>query len=334
MITSRFWKKAIIGVLILGIAVFGFLEYRYRTLLRLPHNGSEQLTLFTILEGSRMTQIATDLEEKDFIASAWAFEKYVKRQGRQEDFLAGRFYLAQNRTIPDIASKLLDSAKREEFVTIPEGLSLEQIDARLTEKGYINAGDFVSCVLETCQFSGITFLPEDRTKWEGYFFPETYAVFPDNFDPALLGKKMLQEFEKRATELKILEREDLEDIVVMASMIEKESRHDPERPVISGILWKRLEEGWTLGVDATVRYALEKWNSALTAEDLQTENPYNTRLYTGLPPTAICNPSEASLAAAANPENSEYYYYLHGSDGEIYYATTNDEHNANKQRYL
>lgn len=123
-------------------------------------------------------------------------------------------------------------------------------------------------------------------------------------------------------------------IVTMASLIEKESRVNSEKAIISGILWKRLEERIPLGVDATVRYALNKWTEPLTINDLKTDSPYNTRERQGLPPGPISNFSFESLKAAINPEASDYYYYLHGNDGQIRYGRTNEEHNDNKRKYL
>ena len=229
---------------------------------------------------------------------------------------------------------LLNAKKREEFFTIPEGLTIKEIDARIADFEYAELGEFLRCVQETCDFSDYTFLPENRANWEGYFFPETFAINPENFSVELLGRKMLNEFEKRADAIGILDNENLADIVNMASMIEKETRADEERPIVSGILWKRLDEGWVLGVDATVRYFTGNASDALTYDELNTENPYNTRMNSGLPPTAICNPGESSLSASANPEESVYYYYLHGEDGQIHYAETNDGHNVNKRNYL
>ena len=103
--------------------------------------------------------------------------------------------------------------------------------------------------------------------------PETYAVLPENFSSEQLGKKMLNEFEKRAKNLGLFDRENSHEIVIMASLIEEESRNDTERPIVSGILWKRYDEGWVLGVDATVRYFTGKKTEDLTYEDLQEDNP-------------------------------------------------------------
>ncbi len=333
--SSRKKLGVLLGILAaIAIGIFAVQEYHFRQLLAAPHDGPTEQKLFEIPTGSTLKQISAELLTEGFIDSRWAFEKYVKRKDAAEDFLAGRFYLAQNLTIPDVAARLLDDARREQFFTIPEGLSLAEIDARIAEKGYAAPGTFLKCIEETCSFSEFTFLPADRAAWEGYFFPETYAVHPGNFSAEELAGKMLAEFEKRAEKLGILEKDNLNEIVIMASMVEKESRDDEERPIVAGILWKRLHEGWMLGVDATVRYFTAKHTETLTESDLDADNPYNTRKHIGLPPTAITNPGESSLRAAANPKDSPYYYYLHGKDGVTHFAVTNEEHNANKAKYL
>jgi UPF0755 protein len=120
----------------------------------------------------------------------------------------------------------------------------------------------------------------------------------------------------------------------MASIIEKESRNNTERPIVAGILWKRFDNNWMLGADATTRYTTGKKTEPLTTDDLSDPNKWNTRAVRGLPPGAICNPGLSSIEAAANPQESDYWYYLHGNDGQIRYAETLEEHNKNKSDYL
>jgi UPF0755 protein len=120
----------------------------------------------------------------------------------------------------------------------------------------------------------------------------------------------------------------------MASIIEREVISDDDMAMVSGVLWKRFDEGMGLDADATVRYALKKWDEPLTIQDLQIDSPYNTRRYRGLPPGPICNPGLRALIAAIRPQASEYYYYLSTPEGETVFARTNDEHNNNKAKYL
>ena len=120
----------------------------------------------------------------------------------------------------------------------------------------------------------------------------------------------------------------------MASIVEREERDPAERPTVAGILWNRYDANIGLGADATVLYGLGRTKGGLSYEDLQSDSPYNTRKYAGLPPTPISNPNISSIRAALYPEDTDYWYYLHDSDGGIHYAKTLDEHNVNKARYI
>jgi len=138
----------------------------------------------------------------------------------------------------------------------------------------------------------------------------------------------------------------LREIIIIASLVEEEALSDEERPLIAGIIEERLLRGMLLQIDATVLYAQERMireipgarfdsvDRELTFADLDVNSPYNTYVYGGLPPGPIANPGLASLIAALRPEKSEYLYYLHGADGNIYYGRTLEEHIANKVRYL
>jgi UPF0755 protein len=231
----------------------------------------------------------------------------------------------------------------EVSVTIPEGFTVKDIDALLAKKGLIEAGAFTLCA-QTCDLSGFGFLPAGVAvakrggKVEGYLFPDTYLVFSQRFDSQEFLRRLLETFRTRVVaglqeELKASGRS-LHENITMASLIEEETKSDNERATVSGILWKRLKANSGLGVDATNRYILEKPTAALSVADLEIDSAYNLRKYRGLPPGPIANPGLKSIVAALHPTDSEYWYYLHGKDGVIRYARTNDEHNSNKARYL
>ncbi|MBU1119588.1 endolytic transglycosylase MltG, partial [Patescibacteria group bacterium] len=123
--------------------------------------------------------------------------------------------------------------------------------------------------------------------------------------------------------------------IILASITEKEGRTATDRPIIAGIILKRYNEGWTLGLDTTILYYLKTWDEkVITQEDLKDNNPYNTRVVTGFPPTPICNPGLESINAARNPVNSTYYYFISDSAGIIHYARTAAEHQNNVNQYI
>lgn len=206
-------------------------------------------------------------------------------------------------------------------VTIPEGLHTQQIDA------------LVSAALPAVEPGA--FLRAAAGK-EGYLFPETYYV-PETYTAAemvaLMEETAAAVLDSLAHDLRTSPRTQ-DEIVTMASLIEREANTEESMRLVSGILWKRLDEGMRLQVDAVFSYLLDKESSELTLDDLEIDSPYNTYRYAGLPPTPISNPGEQALRAALRPTDSPYYYYLTAPDGTFYYAATFEEHRENKERYL
>lgn len=172
---------------------------------------------------------------------------------------------------------------------------------------------------------------------EGYWYPDTYFFFP-TVTATEIAQTLEETFERKTADLTPkfeTSAYSKEDIIIMASLIEKEAWNDQvERQTIAGILWKRIAIDMPLQVDATFLYILGKGSAELTLDDLATDSPYNTYTNRGLPPAPIGNPGRASILAALEPIDSSYLFYLHGKDGTVRYARTHDEHVANKQKYL
>jgi UPF0755 protein len=300
----------------------------------------------SIAQGTSVDGIAKQLHEKDLIRSVLLFKLYVKYKNLAETLKAGGYTMNRAQSMPQIVGALAEGKSADVSITIPEGYTVADIDALLASRGLGKAGDIVACA-KTCDFPEMNFLPPKGaaaagaigTRLEGYLFPDTYYVATVDYDPRVVLDRMLGNFRTRIMDVYAVDIQTggktLPQILTMASLVQEESGADAEeRATVSGILWKRMENGIGLGVDATVRYALSKPKAALTRTDLDTDSPYNTRKYAGLPPTPIANPGEAAIKAALHPVESGYWYYLHGTDGLIRYAKTNDEHNENKAKYL
>ncbi len=299
--------------------------------------------IFEIPSGSSVKQIGASLEEKGIIRSGSAFVGYVKSKDLQTGIKAGSYLLRPSMGIAEIAGILARGFSGDMAVTIPEGFTIAQIDKLLADKQMLKAGEFIACA-KTCDFTKYTFLPKNVPasapggRVEGYLYPDTYFVVREGLTAESLIKRLLDTFEKRVIdglEAEMLaSKRTINDLIAMASLVEEETRTDEERPTVSGILWKRFDAGMRLDVDAAVRYALNKLTEPITASDLQSDSPYNLRKIRGLPPTPIANPGLKSIQAAIKPTESEYWFYLHGNDGAIRYAKTNDEHNENRAKYL
>lgn len=289
--------------------------------------------VFDIEKGSSARSIAGNLAAEDLIVNKQSFLHAVQAEELADKLRYGRFVLSPSMTLREIITVLTTQGTGEMALTVPEGWTIKNIDAELTEMGLIEAGDFELCAAN-CTFEQ-EFLKGTKSM-EGFFFPDTYFIDEASFTVEDFANQMLNNFGNRV-DAELLSQvqssgRSLYDILIVASMLEWEVRTPQDLPIVSGIIWKRLDNDWTLGIDATLLY--KKEDNTITAEDLAKDDPYNTRLKKGLPPTAIGNPGLASITAAINPESSEYWFYLTDAQGQVIYAKTNEEHEANKSQYL
>ena len=295
--------------------------------------GSTEKIILSIEKGSPAQKIAEDLDEAKLIVSENSFLKKVKADELDGNLRYGSFVLSPSMTLEEIITILTTEGTGELAFTALEGWTIKDMDAKLAEMGLIKTGEFTECS-RSCEFS-FEFLDSDQSL-EGYLFPDTYFVDSASFSVETLMNQMLQNFENKWTdELQAQlasSGRTLEQVINVAAMVEKEVRTEDDLPIVAGIIWKRLDNDWTLGIDATLLYKDE--DGTLSSEDLESDNAYNTRKNTGLPPTPICNPGLASILAAVNPDESDYWFYLTDSEGRVHYATSNEEHEENKAKYL
>lgn len=277
--------------------------------------------IFVVTQGENIHTIGNELEKAGLIKSSLAFYILVKFQNLDNKIQAGDFRLSATLPLQMIIQDLTHGSL-DYWITIPPGKRAEEIGDILQQKS-----------------------PNYQDSWrqkldanEGYLFPDTYLIPTSdsiNDITALLRKNFN---EKYATigNTSIPENE----VVTIASIIEKEANFNNEKPSVASVLYNRLKLGMALQVDPSVAYALGYnlkehtwWKLDLTADDLQYNSPYNTYLNSGLPPTPISSPGLSSLQAAAHPATTDYLYYLSDSTGHLHFAKTLDEHNANVTKY-
>lgn len=329
----KFLKAAAAAAILLFIAF----TYAYLQLFTAPSNTTDNaaFVFFEIKDGENFSRIAANLKEKNLISGEFIFKRYGKWTGLDKKIRTGRFRVDTSLAPAEIARFLASRENTETSVTIPEGFSVFEIDKKLALQGLIKEGDFRFWA-NNADIAKYPFVK--GLEPEGFLFPDTYNVFSNKFDPQTLGEKMLQNFEKKvmnglADDLKKSNRS-LEDIVKMASIIEKEVRVPEDYPIVAGILWKRLDKKWPLQTDATLLYGKQYRNSAV-AELKKDDSPYNTYTRLGLPATPICNPGILAIKASLNPVDSPYWFYLTRSeDGKAVFSKSNEEHEQNKQRWL
>lgn len=336
--------KIIIIVIVLGVAVLIYEWQQYNYFISTPVNSQATADIIlTIKKGDTTKDIGDSLSQKNLILNEDSFKWYTKLNNLDKQFKTGRFTLSQTLTVPEITKILSSDDKRQVVITIPEGSTVEDIDKIVSDAGLAPAGDFSTAVKNFQNYSKYSFLDEKAQSkltypLEGYLFPDTYFVSPANFNSDLLISQLLNTFKSKAlpeTTGDVIaggSSRPLSQIINVAAMVEKETNTDADRPIVAGIIWKRLDEKWVLGIDATLLYL--KKDRQLDYQDLKSDSAYNTRTRQGLPAGPIGNPGLASIKAAAFPTATPYYYYLTSSDGKMIYATTNAEHNANKAKYL
>lgn len=333
------------AIFILGcVGSVGFLIYKY--FVYLPNtltvpNQLEETVSFEIAAGESVKGVAERLEELAVVPNSWALVQYLRNEYLDTKVEAGHFRFRGGETIPEVAEILLQGETAQIALTVLEGWNSFEMDAKLVELGLIEENDFALFVREGGSTAGNEpgDFAADRpvASLEGYIFPATYNLDPDNFSVDDLVERMLLAMRRNIVEAgwDVEQSEySLHEILTMASIIELEEKNFANRPLVADILWRRYDEGTGLYADATIFYAIGHKEN-LTAEDLALDNPYNTRKYRGLPPTPVCSPSLSSIRAALHPQANEYWHYLHASEtGEIHFAETLEEHNENKARYI
>lgn len=330
-------KLMLFPILIVLIVVFGAGVGLWANQSFRPVSVTEKYGEFVIPKGASAGVVANKLEKEGYIRSALAFKLYSQFSGISKGIFAGEYKISPHMTLPQIASTLT-SGPLEVWVTIPEGLRREEVAEKFIQ-GLNKKGD------DAASFRS-DFLSASK-ELEGYLFPDTY-LFPNEASASAVVKRMKTTFDNKIEDYKDnISKSKLSqsEIVTLASILERETKTDQERPMVAGVILNRLDIGMGLQVDATVQYAKGtadcrqmtancEWWKPLLRDDLDLNSPYNTYKFRGLPPGPIANPGLSSLKAAILPEENDYLYYLHDSSGQIHYAKTLEEHNANVSKYL
>jgi UPF0755 protein len=329
------WGLRISLVLLLLIAAAGFASVRYYSWCQ-EAGGSQDPVTIEIEEGASGSEIVDELHDQGVVRCGIVSKWLLRTSGKEADFRAGSFELTTNMT-PDAAfDELTRPVKVVPVVrlTIPEGYRLTQIAERVEEVVGIPAKQLLKTA-EDGDYALEPYLPADAKSLEGFLFPETYQIAKRGTTPDDVITKLLDQFGTEAETLDWSKADDLGvtpyEVVIVASMIEKEAALDEERPVIAGVIYNRLDMEMPLGIDATLLYDDPTPDGQLSTSDLETDGPYNTRIRVGLPPTPIASPGIKSLEAALNPADTDFLYYvLCGDDGHHEFGKTLAEHEANR----
>ncbi len=298
--------------------------------------GNTERVRFTVPAGSTAGGLGGSLADAGLITSADRWKLFLKMSGEGACLKAGDFELHRAMPMPEIMETLCGVPLADDVpFTVVEGWRIRDIDAALAAEGYISAGEYTA-LAEGYDALELPFEPSGPTL-EGYLFPDTYQVSPSGFEAAEFIERQVGTFWERFGESYAngYGDYDLHEVVVVASMLEREEPTPSNRPTTAGIIYKRLGGGWALGIDATSHYTLEDWNdrNGFVRQLKDPDDPYNTRLRKGLPPTAIGSPGIESLEASVAPVETEWWYYLHDASGQVHWARNGREHERNRARY-
>lgn len=336
----------LVFLVIVGIGAYFFFENWYSTGIENRVSDSQETVRFDVESGEGTSSIGARLKEEQLIENDLLFKLYLKRENKGGVIQAGEFEIPRNSNIVEIV-EILSNARELDIVrvTLIEGYTTKQIGETLASKFTSIEGaqfskaefDKITRDPDAYDFSeGVeTFLSKYKptgNRLEGFLYPDTYE-FENEITTLDLIDKLVQQF---ITKTASIDKTDFYDNLILASIVERESLTNEERPKIASVFHNRLGIGMALESDATVNYATGKSTPQATYEDLRIDSPYNTYKYPGLPPTPISNPRIESLQAAVNPADTDYYFFLHEQDGtgEVHFARTLAEHNRNRALYL
>jgi UPF0755 protein len=304
-----------------------------------PISSLESPQVFTIHEGEPLVSIAQRLQDQRLIHSQYALRILSLLRSSDKDFQRGGYQLSPHMPLLDIHDTLTTGGQEMVRVTIPEGLTKREIANIFEESGVVSGVDFLESVSDKDILADYGIPGVDA---EGYLFPSTYYFHP-GFPPELVVRHLLDSFYEAVEDRigLIIDHAELHDILIMASLVEKEYRVGAEAPLIASVFYNRLERRMPLGCDATIKYIITEvlgrpHPNRIFFRDLEIDHPYNTYKNIGLPPGPISNPGLIALEAAINPAETDYYYFVVNDlvVGSNTFSRTLAEHNRARAEYL
>lgn len=338
-------------VLFVAFIVVGVIGYNYvkNALQPVDPNATNAITV-EIPIGSGLSTISTVLEEAGIIQDAKVF-KYYAKFNNESQFQAGTYDLTQAMTLDEIIESLKTGVVYREPVfslTIPEGLTIEQMAEVIEKKTTFTADEFMSLVtsdafvkqmMETYPnlITDEVFNKNIRYALEGYFYPATYPFYEENPSLEDIAATMIAQMDELVLNYKeaiLAKKMTVHQFLTFASLLEEEATAATDRETIASVFYNRMEEGMPLQTDPTVLYALGAHKDQVLFKDLEVDSPYNTYKNVGLPPGPIAGAGKISLEATLNPTNTDYLYFLADKEGNNHFSKTYEEHLVKVDKYL
>lgn len=343
----RFPWVAVIMLVCIAVVVLAVTQIGRNWLV--PANANDtQIVEVEIPEGTPVSTMGDILEEQGLIRSSSAFSLLVRVQGAAANLQAGVHDLSPSMTMPEIVAALQEGAEEAGMlkVTVNEGLTVDQIAEVVADSTSYSAEDFLNLMSNqeflaqlVQQYPILTDSynnPNVRYVLEGYLFPATYDVAQGETLESLVTQmvdKTNEVLSKYQADIDASSYS-LQDIMSIASLVEKEGQTTEDRKLIAGVFYNRLEQGMPIQSDISVLYALGTHKEMVTYDDLEVDSPYNLYINAGLPPGPMNSPSEDAIAAALEPTDNDYlYFYANLKTGEVFYTDDYEQHQAWAQEY-
>jgi len=294
--------------------------------------GPETETFVDVAPGSSTALIGRQLEAAGVVRSRFGFD--LLRFWKRGTLRAGEYRFDHPAPAPEIYARIARGDVFTKQLTIPEGSNIFDIAARVEEAGFGTRQEFLEAATE--RISLVADMDPGAKSLEGYLFPDTYR-FQRKTTPAQIATAMVRRFRAVAGQLGL--KENVHEVVTVASLVERETAVDRERPLVASVMMNRLGKNMPLMTDPAVIYGLElqgRWRGVLTKSELESKTVYNTYLHEGLPPGPVANPGVRSLRAAMEPAQTNYFYFVAAgtnAQGESLFSTTLDEHDKQVAEY-
>jgi UPF0755 protein len=324
----------LIAILIIASLYFVGKEYIEIQIFK-PYGIKGESVLVEIKPGMKVRDLASFLQKKKIVRGRILFLLGYNMFFKGKTIKAGEYKFELPISLFDVLKKITKGEIYLHEITIPEGSTIDDIGKILEREGILKADDFVRASKNVELVSHFTDKANDL---EGFLFPDTYFV-PKGIPPEKILKIMVNRFKEKVGGYldKVKEGLDFYSVLILASLIEKETGVDSEKPLVSSVFYNRLKRGMPLQCDPTVIYALKKegkYQNILRKEELSFPSPYNTYLHKGLPPGPICNPGIASIESAINPARTDYLYFVSNGDGTHTFSSDLNSHNRAVRNYI
>jgi UPF0755 protein len=328
-------KYSMKSVVVLSVRIFLALPLLwYLTCLFLPPGSGTLVRDVSFPSGSGVRALSESLKSAGVIRSSWHFVLLTRLRGQAHRLKAGEYRFNDGMTPSQILVKIAAGEVDYRKFALPEGYSIYQAAELLEQKGLFKKEDFIA---KCGDAEVLSRLGTGLKSVEGYLYPATYNLSRSGSEEKLIAQ-MVEQFEKKYAELMqkggAASGMTRHEIVILASLIEKEAVSSDEKPLISSVFHNRLRIGMPLQSDPTAVYGVRAFSGKVTKADIQRPSPYNTYLVKGLPAGPIGNPGSDAIQAAMNPPRTDYLYFVARQDGTHQFSRTLDEHNRAVNRYL